>query len=98
VSFTHLIAFAMVRALTPCRPCATSSLEVEGKPAVVRPEHFGLGLGGRRGERRRVPPLLVPVIQDADTLDFRGVPRAYEEVIRKIRTKKLDPRCSRRRR
>jgi multifunctional 2-oxoglutarate metabolism enzyme len=35
--------------------------------------------------------LLVPVIQDADTLSFEEFLRAYEEVIRKIRTGKLDP-------
>jgi multifunctional 2-oxoglutarate metabolism enzyme len=35
--------------------------------------------------------LLVPVIQDADTLTFEEFLRAYEELIRKIRTGKLDP-------
>ena len=35
--------------------------------------------------------LLVPVIRDADTLDFRGFWAAYEELIRKVRTGKLSP-------
>ncbi len=35
--------------------------------------------------------LLVPVVRDADTLDFRGFWGAYEELIRKVRSNKLSP-------
>ncbi len=35
--------------------------------------------------------LIVPVIRDADTLDFAGFWSAYEDVIRKVRTNKLSP-------
>src|SRR5665811_2459088 len=35
--------------------------------------------------------LLVPNIKAADTLDFAGFYRAYEDIIRKVRTGKLEP-------
>ena len=38
--------------------------------------------------------LLVPVIRDADTLDFRRFWQAYEELIRKVRTNKSRPTTS----
>ncbi len=44
VSFTHLIAYAMVRAVADVPAMTTTYLEVDGKPAVGRPDHFGLGL------------------------------------------------------
>ncbi|MDX1658362.1 MAG: multifunctional oxoglutarate decarboxylase/oxoglutarate dehydrogenase thiamine pyrophosphate-binding subunit/dihydrolipoyllysine-residue succinyltransferase subunit, partial [Nitriliruptorales bacterium] len=90
VSFTHLIAYAIVQAVEAVPAMKKSYTEIDGKPAVAQPEHFGLGLAvdvERKGERT----LLVPVIKDADTLSFDEFLRAYEELIRKIRTDKLDP-------
>jgi len=72
VSFTHLIAYAMVRALDVVPAMARRYTEVDGKPAVLEGGPVGLGLavdvpaadGGRS--------LLVPVIQGATALDFAG--------------------------
>src|SRR5204863_6635554 len=35
--------------------------------------------------------LMVPVVRDADTLDFRAFWGAYEDLIRKVRSNKLSP-------
>jgi multifunctional 2-oxoglutarate metabolism enzyme len=91
VSFTHLIAYAMVRAVETVPAMTNTYLEVEGKPAVGRPEHFGLGLAVDVEKDDGTRQLLVPVIRDADTLSFEEFLQHYEEVIRKIRTGKLDP-------
>jgi multifunctional 2-oxoglutarate metabolism enzyme len=92
VSFTHLIAFAMVRAVEAVPGMKSTFVETEdGKPAVKRDEHFGLGLAVDVENDDGSRSLLVPVIKDADTLPFDAFLRAYEEVIRKIRTGKLDP-------
>ena len=91
VSFTHLIAYAMVRAVADVPAMANTYLEVDGKPAVGRPEHFGLGLAVDIEKEDGSRQLLVPVIKQADTLDFQAFLSSYEDLIRKIRTNKLDP-------
>jgi multifunctional 2-oxoglutarate metabolism enzyme len=91
VSFTHLIAYAMVKAVEDVPAMTNTFAEVDGKPAVMQAEHFGLGLAVDVEKDDGSRSLLVPVIQDADTLDFEAFLRAYEDLIRKIRTNKLDP-------
>ncbi len=92
VSFTHLIAYALVRAVADVPAMRNAFAETEdGKPAVLRSEHVGLGLAVDVENDDGTRSLLVPVIRDADTLSFEGFLRAYEELIRKIRTGKLDP-------
>jgi multifunctional 2-oxoglutarate metabolism enzyme len=91
VSFTHLIAYAMVKAAIDVPAMKKVFAEVDGKPAVMQAENFGLGLAVDIENDDGSRSLLVPVIQDADTLPFEAFLRAYEEIIRKIRTKKLDP-------
>jgi multifunctional 2-oxoglutarate metabolism enzyme len=92
VSFTHLIAYAMVRAVRDVPAMTNVFAETEdGKPAVIKPEHFGLGLAVDVQNDDGSRSLLVPVIPDADGLSFEAFLRAYEDVIRRIRTKKLDP-------
>ena len=89
VSFTHLIGFAMVRALAGVPEMNDAYSEVDGKPAVARPGHVNLGLAidvaGRDGTRQ----LLVPSIKAAETLDFRHFWMAYEDIVRRARTGKL---------
>ncbi len=92
VSFTHLIAYAMVRALEDVPAMTTVFTETEdGRPATLRPERVGLGLAVDVQNDDGSRSLLVPVIQDATSLSFEGFLRAYEDTIRRIRTGKLDP-------
>ncbi len=89
VSFTHLIGYAIVRALAMAAEMNYAYTEVDGKPAVLRPEHVNLGLAidvaGRDGSRQ----LLVPSIKAAEALDFRHFWMAYEDIVRRARTGKL---------
>ncbi len=89
VSFTHLIGYAMVRALAAVPAMNDSYAEVDGKPVLVRPEHVNLGLAidVRKDDGSR--QLLVPNIKAAEQMDFRQFWTAYEDVVRKARTGKL---------
>ena len=89
VSFTHLIGYAIVRALAAMPEMNTAFAEVDGKPVLVRPEHvnFGLAIDLQKGDGSR--QLVVPNIKAADTLDFRQFWAAYEEIVRKARNNKL---------
>ncbi|MEV0996121.1 multifunctional oxoglutarate decarboxylase/oxoglutarate dehydrogenase thiamine pyrophosphate-binding subunit/dihydrolipoyllysine-residue succinyltransferase subunit [Nonomuraea sp. NPDC050202] len=89
VSFTHLIGFAIVKALKAMPEMNYSYAEIDGKPTLVKPEHVGFGLAidvqKSNGERQ----LLVPSIKGAEEMDFRQFWMAYEEVVRKARAGKL---------
>ena len=89
VSFTHLIGYAMVKALTSVPEMNYSYTELDGKPAIVSPEHVNLGLAidvtARDGSRQ----LLVPSIKSAESMDFRRFWMAYEDVVRRARSGRL---------
>ncbi len=92
VSFTHLIGFAVVRAIHDSVPVMNSTfLESDGSPRVVHHEHVNLGIAVDVEKSDGSRTLLVPVVRDADTLDFRGFWGAYEELIHKVRSNKLSP-------
>jgi len=89
VSFTHLIGYAMVRALALAPEMNFSFAEVDGKPVLVQPEHVNLGLAIDVRKDDGARQLLVPSIKGAETMDFQQFWMAYEDVIRKARTGKL---------
>jgi multifunctional 2-oxoglutarate metabolism enzyme len=93
VSFTHLIGYAVVRAIADTMPVMSSSFETDadGKPYVIRHEHIGLGIAVDLEKSDGSRTLMVPCIKDAETLDFAGFHAAYEDLIRKVRTNKLSP-------
>ncbi len=93
VSFTHLIGYAVVRAIADSVP-AMNNAYVEGsdgKPRIIRNEHVGLGIAVDLEKADGSRSLVVPVVKNADTLDFRGFWGSYEELIRKVRNNKLTP-------
>jgi 2-oxoglutarate decarboxylase len=89
VSFTHLIGYAVVKAVEATPAMNSIYVERDAKPHVRRPEHVNLGLAvdTRRPDGSRT--LLVPNIKAAETLDFAAFVSAYEELIGKVRTNKL---------
>jgi 2-oxoglutarate dehydrogenase E1 component len=84
ISFTHLIAFAIVRALQAV-PGMTAAFRrtPQGPERVERGVHLGLAVDVKRTDGSRM--LLVPVVRDADTLDFAAFHRAYELLVEKAR-------------
>jgi 2-oxoglutarate decarboxylase len=85
VSFTHLIGYAVVRALAAHPHMNRHYTENDGKPAVVTPEHVNLGLAidlpGRDGQRS----LVVTSIKGCETMGFTQFWQAYEDQVRKAR-------------
>jgi 2-oxoglutarate dehydrogenase E1 component len=91
LSFTHLIAWALVRA---CR-----EFPVMGTGVVTRPEgsfklvpehvHLGLAVDVERKDGSR--GLMVPVLKSADAMDFSGFFGTYEALVDKARHNKLMP-------
>ncbi|WP_137122794.1 multifunctional oxoglutarate decarboxylase/oxoglutarate dehydrogenase thiamine pyrophosphate-binding subunit/dihydrolipoyllysine-residue succinyltransferase subunit [Segeticoccus rhizosphaerae] len=89
VSFTHLIGYAMVKALATMPEMNYALGEAKGKPALVKPAHvnFGLAIDLQKPDGSRT--LVVPNIKSAETMDFTHFWSAYEELVRKARDNKL---------
>jgi multifunctional 2-oxoglutarate metabolism enzyme len=89
VSFTHLIAYALVRAAA-AMPAITYSFRRDEKGAPLRIEagvHLGLAVDSERKDGSRF--LVVPVIKNAGDLDFAGFRARYEELVAKARENAL---------
>jgi 2-oxoglutarate decarboxylase len=90
VSFTHLIAWAIVKAAQEWPVMTRSFTERDGKPSAFEPTHVNLGIAVDV-ERRGARSLMVPCIKAADTLDFAGFHSHYEDLITKTRENTLTP-------
>ena len=89
VSFTHLIGYAVIRALASAPEMNDSYAEADGKPVLAHPGHVNLGLAIDTSKADGTRQLLVPSIKSAENMDFRQFWMAYEDVVRKARTGKL---------
>jgi 2-oxoglutarate dehydrogenase E1 component len=91
VSFTHLIGWAIVRALADSPGMRIAYAAASGKPTAIRPEHVNLGLAVdvKRDDGSRT--LVVPNIKGADAMTFAGFFAAYEDMIKKVGANKLTP-------
>ncbi len=89
VSFTHLIGYAIIRALAAAPEMNDSYAEVDGKPVLIKPEHVNLGLAIDVHKEDGTRQLLVPNIKAAERMDFRQFWLAYEDAVRKTRSGKL---------
>ena len=87
VSFTHVIAYAILKGLGEIPAMNATFIDAvddKGTPGVRRHEHVGLGLAVDVQKKDGTRTLLVPVIRDADTMDFRTFLLAYEDLVRKV--------------
>ena len=91
VSFTHLIGWAVVRALREHPEMNVSYATIDGDPHIIRHPavNLGLAIDMPRPDGSRV--LLVPNIKGADQMDFRQFWESYEEVVAKTRDNRLTP-------
>ena len=87
VSFTHVIAYAILRGLAfmpSMNATFVDAIDAKGTPGVVHHEHVGLGLAVDVQKADGTRTLMVPVIADADTLDFHSFILAYEDKVRRV--------------
>ncbi len=89
VSFTHLIGFAVVKAVTAMPEMNRAFVEINGKPGVQEPPSISLGLAIDLPKPDGTRQLLVPSIKNAQHQDFAQFWAAYEDVVRRARQNKL---------
>jgi 2-oxoglutarate decarboxylase len=89
VSFTHLIAWAIVQAAREW-PVMTRVFEQrDGKPFVIEGAPVNLGIAVDIERRDGSRSLMVPAIKGADGLDFAAFHSHYEDLISKTRENRL---------
>jgi multifunctional 2-oxoglutarate metabolism enzyme len=91
LSFTHLIAFALVQATKRHPVMGHTLVHADGADYRVQPDGIGLGLAVDVQRKDGSRGLVVPVIKRADTLDFAAFHAAYETLVEKARSNKLMP-------
>ena len=89
VSFTHLIGYAMIKAIRAMPEMNSFFTELDGKPAVGHPEHINLGIAIDLAKPDGSRQLLVPSIKGCEDLDFAQFWSAYEDMVRKARSGSL---------
>ena len=89
ISFTHIIGYAMVKALAAMPEMNHSYVEVDGKPGVAKPEHVNFGLAIDLQKKDGSRQLVVPSIKTAEDMDFAEFWGGYEDLVRKARNNKL---------
>ena len=89
ISFTHLIAWAIVQAAGEWPVMTRVFGQRDGKPIAIEgaPVNLGIAVDVERKDGSR--SLMVPAIKGADDLDFAGFHACYEELINKTRENKL---------
>ncbi len=89
ISFTHLIGYAIVRAISDYPNMNRHFAEVNDKPAMVTPSHVNLGLAIDLPAKGGGRNLVVVPIRSAETMSFTQFWSAYEQVVRKARQGQL---------
>ena len=89
VSFTHILGFAIIRALKEFPSQNVFYDIVDEKPVVVSPAHINMGLAIDIPKEDGTRALLVPNIKKAERLNFAEYLAAYEELVKRARDNKL---------
>jgi 2-oxoglutarate decarboxylase len=90
-SFTHLIAWATIRAIADHVPAMNSTYVQgpDGKPRIHRHDEIGLGVAIDVQKRDGSRTLLVPTLRDGAGTDFMGFVTKYDDLISRARINKL---------
>jgi multifunctional 2-oxoglutarate metabolism enzyme len=89
VSFTHLVAWAIVRATKDFPVMVRVFASEDGKPFAIEGNPVNLGIAVDVEKKDGSHSLMVPAIKGADGLDFTGFHSRYEELIARTRENKL---------
>jgi 2-oxoglutarate dehydrogenase E1 component len=91
ISYTHLIAWAVVRAIRHMPVINDAYAEVDGQPHRIVRRQINIGIAvdvaGKDGHRS----LLVPSIKNAGEMSFYEFMRAFDDIVERARKGKLTP-------
>ncbi|MGI9065237.1 MAG: multifunctional oxoglutarate decarboxylase/oxoglutarate dehydrogenase thiamine pyrophosphate-binding subunit/dihydrolipoyllysine-residue succinyltransferase subunit [Pyrinomonadaceae bacterium] len=88
-SYTHLIAWALLRALHEFPQLNDGYDVIDGKPVRLRRPDINLGIAIDLAKKDGTRTLLVPNIKGANKLSFSQFLKAYDDVVKRAREGKL---------
>ena len=91
LSFTHLVAWAIIRAAEAVPTMGTGFEVIDGKPHKLVREAVNLGLAVDVERKDGSRSLLVPVVRDAGAHGFRGFRDAYDDLVKRTRAGQVKP-------
>ncbi|MFA6470254.1 MAG: multifunctional oxoglutarate decarboxylase/oxoglutarate dehydrogenase thiamine pyrophosphate-binding subunit/dihydrolipoyllysine-residue succinyltransferase subunit [Bacteroidota bacterium] len=91
VSYTHIVAWAIVKALKKYPNLNASFTRVEGQAYRDEKTQINIGIAVDMTRKDGTRTLLVPNIKDAEKMDFAEFLSAYDSIIDKARKSALDP-------
>jgi 2-oxoglutarate decarboxylase len=90
ISFTHIIGWAIVKAITSNPIMNNAFTIIEGQPYVIKKNDVNLGLAIDLQKKDGTRSLIVPNIKKANTLNFKQYFDAYNDIIERSRKNKID--------
>jgi 2-oxoglutarate decarboxylase len=91
VSFTHLVAWAILRALETFPRMNDAYSEVDGEPHRIQRDQVRLGVAVDVQKKDGSRTLLVPNIKDAGRLDFAAFLTAFDDLVARSRRGAITP-------
>ena len=89
VSFTHIIAWAIIKALNAYPNMKHGFAEINGSPSRLEHEMVNLGIAIDLQKKDGSRNLLVPNIKNADKMNFAQFLSDYDDVVKRAREGKL---------
>ena len=91
ISYTHIVAWAIVKALKKYPNINAAFTRVEGQAFKDEKLQINIGIAVDMTRKDGSRTLLVPNIKNANEMDFAGFVDAYDSIIDKSRRSALDP-------
>lgn len=91
ISYTHLIAYAIVMSLKKFPVMNNAFTESNGKPYIIKRKNVNIGIAVDVLKKDGSRSLIVPNIKNVDELNFRQFISTYEDLIKRTRSGQIDP-------
>ena len=91
ISFTHLVAWAIIRALDTFPRLNDAYAELEGQAHRIQRDQVRLGIAVDVQKKDGSRTLLVPNIKDAGRMDFAQFVKAFDELVSRARKGTISP-------
>lgn len=91
ISFTHLIAWAIIQSIKQNPALNNAFSIVNGKPIIIKRKNINLGLAIDIEKKDGTRSLLVPNIKNVERLKFSQFISAYDDIVERSRTGNIDP-------
>jgi len=92
LSFTHIVAYALVQAVKQMPSMNNSFAIIDDSPNLVKKQYINLGLAVDIERKDGSRSLIVPNIKKAGKMNFQEFCDAYDDLIKKAKTGKIEPK------